>query len=143
MGGPGRGRRGAPRLGGVRREHVFPRGQGMASALLPALSQCSGHDREEGRPQRVAASANLPAAHRIAAGARQARARAVEGGGRAASAAADAAGPWDEGAWQFARSTSERSRPRSLEGHLAVLLSKTGWKLSGRKLDRAFLLSLS
>merc|ERR1712078_120768 len=81
----------APRLGGLRGEHVFPRRQGVAPAVLAAVPQHPGHDREEGGPLRLAAPPDLAAAHRVAAGAREARARAVERGGGAPPAAAFAA----------------------------------------------------
>merc|ERR1712098_607475 len=68
-----------------------------APALLSALPQHSGHDREEGRPQRAPPAPDLAAAHRIAARAREARARALEGGRGAAAAAASAARAVHEG----------------------------------------------
>merc|ERR1711964_295559 len=85
-------------MGGVRGEHVFPRRQGVAAALLAAVPQHPGHDREEGGPQRAPLAADLAAAHRVAARACEARARALEGGRRAAAAAAPAAGVVHEGA---------------------------------------------
>merc|ERR1712182_146908 len=78
-------------LGGLRGEHVLPRRQGLAAALLAAVPQHPGHDREEGRPLRAAPHPDLAAAHRVAAGAREARARVVERGGGASPAAAFAA----------------------------------------------------
>merc|ERR1712182_44759 len=62
------------------------------------MGQHPGHDREEGRPQRVATAADLAAAHRVAARAREAREGALEGGSREAAAAAPAASTLDEGA---------------------------------------------
>merc|ERR1711881_803798 len=65
--GPERGGRRAPGLGGVRGEHVIPRGQSLAAAVLAEVPQHSGHDREEGGPQRAAVAADLAAAHRVPA----------------------------------------------------------------------------
>merc|ERR1712196_722920 len=84
-------------LGGLRGEHVLPRRQGLAPALLAAVPQHPGHDREEGRPLRAAPPPDLAAAHRVAAGAREARARVVEGGCGAPPAAAVAVGSLPEG----------------------------------------------
>merc|ERR1712118_88980 len=84
-------------LGGLRGEHVLPRRQGLAPALLAAFPQHPGHDREEGRPLRVAPPPDLAAVHRVAVGAREARARVVEGGCGAPPAAAFATGSLLEG----------------------------------------------
>merc|ERR1712146_388488 len=70
----------------------------MAAAVLAALPQHLGHDRQEGGPQRAPPAPDLAAAHRVAARTREARARALEGGRRAAAAAAAAARPVHEGA---------------------------------------------
>merc|ERR1712139_91908 len=87
----------APWLGGLRREHVLPRRQGLAPALLAAVPQHPGHDREEGGPLRAAPPPDLAAAHRVAVGAREARARVVERGCGAPPAAASAARAFLEG----------------------------------------------
>merc|ERR1712182_102742 len=72
-------------------ENMSPRRQGVAPAVLAAVPQHPGHDREEGGPFRVASPPDLTAAYRVAAGACEARARAVERGGGAPPAAAFAA----------------------------------------------------
>merc|ERR1712097_221002 len=78
-------------MGGVCGEHVLPCRQGVAAALLAAVPEHPGHDREEGGPQRAPPAPDLAAAYRVTARAGEARARALEGGRRTAATAASAA----------------------------------------------------